>query len=103
VCADGLSVDPAISGRRAIWIDEPTATYSAASIPANLAEGCARGSDQDFARFVQIAMGSAAEVEYHLLLAKDLGYIGLDEGKRAADAIEEVKRMLASLLKTVRK
>jgi four helix bundle protein len=43
---------------------------SVASNPANLAEGFGRGSDQDFARFVQIAMGSAAEVEYHLLLAK---------------------------------
>src|SRR5918999_566583 len=37
-----------------------------ASIPANLAEGCGRGSDQYFARFVQMAMGSAAEVEDHL-------------------------------------
>ncbi len=76
---------------------------SVVSIPANLAEGCGRGSDQDFARFVQIAMGSAAEVEYHLLLANDLKYIGLDESKSASTAIEEVKRMLASLLKTVRK
>jgi four helix bundle protein len=76
---------------------------SVASIPANLAEECSRGSDQDFARFVQIAMGSAAEVEYHLLLAKDLEYIGPDDSKNAAASIEEVKRMLASLLKTVRK
>jgi four helix bundle protein len=76
---------------------------SVASIPANLAEGCGRGSDQDFARFVQIAMGSAAEVEYHLLLATDLQYIDPNDGKNAAAAIEEVKRMLASLLKTVRK
>ena len=76
---------------------------SVASIPANLAEGCGRGSDQDFARFVQIAMGSAAEVEYQLLLAKDLKYTGPDESKNASGAIEEVKRMLASLLKTIRK
>lgn len=76
---------------------------SVASIPANLAEGCGRGSDQDFARFVQIAMGSAAEVEYHLLLARDLKYISPEEGASAATAIEEVKRMLASLLKTIRK
>jgi four helix bundle protein len=75
----------------------------AASIPANLAEGCGRGSDQDFARFVQIAMGSAAEVEYHLILARDLEYVKSDDFASAASAIEEVKRMLASLLKTVRK
>jgi four helix bundle protein len=75
---------------------------SASSIPANLAEGCGRGSDQDFARFVQIAMGSATEVEYHLLLARDLEYIGPDEYAKSTNAIQEVKRMLASLLKTVR-
>ena len=76
---------------------------SVASIPANLAEGCGRGSDQDFARFVQIAMGSAAEVEYHLLLTRDLKYISQDESASASASIEEVKRMLASLLKTIRK
>src|SRR5690348_13747596 len=47
---------------------------SCASVPANLAEGCARGGDTDFARFVNIAAGSASETDYHLLLAHDLGY-----------------------------
>jgi four helix bundle protein len=75
---------------------------SAASIPANLAEGCGRGSEQDFARFVQIAMGSASEVEYHLLLAKDLGYVDNDAFESATASVQEVKRMLASLLRTVR-
>jgi four helix bundle protein len=75
---------------------------SASSIPANLAEGCGRGSDQDFARFVQIAMGSAAEVEYHLLLAKDLEYISTDDFSKVNGSIAEAKRMLASLLKTIR-
>jgi four helix bundle protein len=45
------------------------------SIPANLAEGCGRGTDPEFRRFVQIAMGSACEVEYFLLLARDLTYL----------------------------
>jgi len=48
---------------------------AAVSIPANIAEGCARGSDADFARFIQIAMGSASELEYELLLAKELGFV----------------------------
>ena len=45
---------------------------SASSIPANIAQGSARGSDADYARFLYIAMGSAAELDYHLLLARDL-------------------------------
>jgi len=44
-----------------------------ASIPANLAEGCGRRSEGEMARFIQIAMGSGAELSYHLLLARDLG------------------------------
>jgi four helix bundle protein len=42
---------------------------SAASIPANLAEGCGRNGNAEFARFCSIAMGSASELDYHLLLA----------------------------------
>src|SRR5687768_13979380 len=49
-----------------------------ASIPTNIAEGCGRGSDADFSRFLQMAFGSACEVEYHLQLANDLDYIGLE-------------------------
>ena len=45
---------------------------SSASIPANIAEGCARMGDAEFARFCFIAMGSASELEYHILLVKDL-------------------------------
>jgi four helix bundle protein len=48
---------------------------SCSSIPANLAEGCGRSGDSDFARFCSIAIGSASELEYHLLLAKDLHLI----------------------------
>ena len=75
---------------------------AAASVPANLAEACGRGGRNEFGRFVQIAMGSATEAEYHVLLAKDLGYLERRDYDTVGPAIEEVKRMLASLLKRAR-
>lgn len=75
---------------------------SASSIPANLAEGCGRGSDVDFARFCQIAMGSACEAECHLLLAFDLGHLPSEEHDRLIADIQEVKRMLTSLINRLR-
>jgi four helix bundle protein len=48
---------------------------AASSIPTNISEGCGRGSDKDFARFLQIAFGSACESEYLLLLSRDIGYL----------------------------
>ncbi|MBP7747483.1 MAG: four helix bundle protein [Phycisphaerae bacterium] len=68
------------------------------SIPAKLAEGCCRQGDREFARFVQIAMASASEAEYLLLLSGDLGYITASERETLLANVEEVKRMLASLL-----
>jgi four helix bundle protein len=46
-----------------------------ASIPANIAEGCGRSGEAELGRFMLISMGSATELEYHLLLARDLGYL----------------------------
>ena len=74
----------------------------AASIPTNIAEGCGRGSDDDFRRFLQIAMGSASELEYHVLLAHDLGYLATADCDHLSAAIIEVKRMLASLITKIK-
>lgn len=71
---------------------------SVVSIPTNLAEGCGRGSDKDFKRFVQIAMGSASESEYLILLSKDLNYISDKEFDNLILEIQEIKKMLSSLI-----
>jgi four helix bundle protein len=75
---------------------------SSASIGANIAEGTCRKGDVEFGRFVQIAMGSASELEYHLLLAKDLELLKSLDYERLAEEVIEVKRMLASLLLKLR-
>ena len=72
------------------------------SIPTNIAEGCGRNTDAEFARFLQIAMGSASETEYQLILAHDLEFLSKDAHEQLHTDVEEVKRMLASLLKTLR-
>ena len=71
---------------------------AAVSIPANIAEGCGRGTDVDFARFLQMAMGSASELEYELLLAHDLNYLNDQDHAVIEPKVQEVKRMLAGLL-----
>jgi four helix bundle protein len=70
---------------------------AAASIGANLAEGCARQTDGDFKRFIEIASGSACEVEYHLLLAHDLSLLNEQDYKALDAKVNEVKRMLFGL------
>lgn len=72
------------------------------SIAANIAEGTCRNGDADFARFLQMAAGSASEVEYHLLLARDLELLKTADYKRISDEVVEVKRMLASLMHKLR-
>ena len=72
------------------------------SIPTNIAEGCGRNTDAEFARFLQIAMGSASETEYQLILARDLEFLPINTYEKLHNDVEEVKRMLASLLKTIR-
>jgi four helix bundle protein len=69
-----------------------------ASIAANLAEGCGRNGDAEFARFCSIAMGSASELEYHLLLAKDLTLIKPKDHDELSQRATELKRMLTALL-----
>lgn len=73
----------------------------AASIPANIAEGCGRLGNSELHRFLQIACGSSSELEYHFLLAKDLGYITEEEYAAVRKQLLEMKRMLVALTSKV--
>lgn len=75
--------------------------HSACSVSANIAEGCGRRSDGEFTRFLQIARGSASEVEYHLLLARDLGYLAGSDHRRLEQDVVEIERMLTSLVQRI--
>ena len=74
----------------------------AVSIPANIAEGCGRDGDADFARFLRISMGSANELEYYAILSRDLGFLDAEKYTPLAGDITEIKRMLNSFIQTLR-
>ena len=75
---------------------------AAVSIASNIAEGCGRKTETDFARFLQMAMGSASEVQYDLLLARDLKFIKESEFQQLEGDITEVKRMLTALIQKLK-
>jgi four helix bundle protein len=75
---------------------------SSSSIPANIAEGCGRWTQNDLAKFLQISLGSANETEYFLFLSKDLEYIKEKDHTELDKTVNEVKAMLISLIDKVR-
>ena len=76
---------------------------AAVSVPSNIAEGCGRNSDGELSRFVTIAMGSSAELEYQNILSKDLGYISENDFNQLNKEIVEVRKMMNSFLDKVNK
>ena len=75
---------------------------ASSSIGANIAEGCGLGTDPLLRRSLTVAMGSASELQYHLLLARDLGYMTSETHDARAAALIEVKKMLASFITRLR-
>lgn len=75
---------------------------SSASIPTNIAEGCGRGSDKDFHRFLLIAFASASELDYQVILAADLKLLPQSAQKELESTVIEVRRMLAVLMRRIK-
>ncbi len=75
---------------------------SGASIPTNIAEGCGRSTNKELAQFCQIAMGSASELEYQLLLAHDLNLLNVTIYNRLNADVVEIKKMLGGFIRTLR-
>ena len=67
---------------------------AASSIPTNIAEGCGRASNKDYAHFLQIAIGSASEIEYELLLAHDLEYINDEAFNKLTSETITIRKMI---------
>ena len=75
---------------------------AAVSVAANIVEGCSRDNEGDFKRFLQMAQASAAELEYEMLLARDLRYLTDEQYAGTAMQIQEVRRMLNGFIQTLR-
>jgi len=72
-----------------------------ASIGANIAEGCGKRGNNEFQRYLQIASGSASELDYHLLLSRDLGFLHEGDYCDLVKSLVEVRKMLTALLQKV--
>ena len=73
------------------------------SISSNIAEGSARTSDSEFAHFLDIALGSAYEVETQLLISKNVGYIDINIYNQLLDELMSIEKQLTGFIKTIRK
>lgn len=73
----------------------------AVSIPANIAEGCGKNSEKDLLRFLQISLGSLMELDYYIILAKDLEYISNDKSSQMSEELTQLRKMLITFMKKV--
>jgi four helix bundle protein len=75
---------------------------AAASVPANIAEGCGRDGDAELKRYANIALGSACELDYHLLLASELGYVETQTSAVLAGDVLRLRRMLGAFIQKLK-
>ena len=83
-----------MSPKNDCWKTKAQIRRAASSVPTNIAEGCGRASNKDFAHFLQIAIGSASEVEYELLLAHDLEYINDEAFNKLTSETIAIRKMI---------
>ena len=93
---------PAYLVRPEAWPLRDQLLRAAISIPSNIAEGAGRSSDPDFSRFLWHSLGSCNELEYDLLLARDLRFLQDPLHSRLATQLEEVRRMLTGLVRSLK-
>jgi len=74
---------------------------SAVSIPSNIAEGCGKEGQAEFARYLRIAMGSASELEYQLILSHDLIYLSEESFRALEDEVTQLKKMLVVFVRKI--
>jgi len=76
---------------------------AATSVSANISEGCGRNSQKDFIRFLNMAMGSANETEYLLILSKDLNYLEEESFENISNSIKTLKKQISNLINAIKK
>ena len=76
-------------------------TRAAMSVPTNLVEGCGQDSPREFGRFIKISLNSASELEYQLLLARDIQALEAEPFQSLTDQTVRVRKMLYGLLKSI--
>ena len=69
------------------------------SISSNIAEGCAKDSQKDFVRFLQISLGSAFELETHFVICREVSYISLEDEKKLNEKLNTLQKRINALIK----
>jgi four helix bundle protein len=75
---------------------------AAASVPTNIAEGCGRDGDPELKRFLNIALGSACELDYLILLAGELGYMKSSDAARLVASALSLRRQLGAFVQKLK-
>lgn len=74
---------------------------SSSSIPSNIAEGCGRNTQPQLAHFLNVSFGSASELEYQIILSRDLSYLEIKSFEELSENVIEIKKMLSSLIQKI--